>query len=247
MNKVMILLGASAFALGLMSDGAEAKKRTYEIDGQRFTYDTKDPDQVALARKRIEAANAADAAKAKADAEKAATPLVEVFGSPVQREAAEAQAKLQQALAEQGEPVEPVKRVEARSRATKTSDEQPNETAGSAPVKEQVAALEQPRPVKPAEAPRPRIAEPVTIEAAPGRKVKAISFDVEAGTKTTVMADGAVEEEPFDTAMLARLIAESGQGSLSAFVQQLRKASEETTGAIRPRIAQPDLTSQAMR
>ena len=52
------------------------------------------------ARQRIQAAQTAAAAKAQADAERAANPLAGVFGSPTQAGAAEAQARAQQALAQ---------------------------------------------------------------------------------------------------------------------------------------------------
>lgn len=68
----------------------------YEIDGQRYSYSTNNIQQVKEARQRIEAANAAAAAKARAEAERAANPFARIFGSQAQREAAEAQARLSQ-------------------------------------------------------------------------------------------------------------------------------------------------------
>jgi len=68
------------------------------------------------------------------------------------------------------------------------------------------------------------------------RMVKSVTFDVEAGIKTTIMKDGSIEEEPFDSGMLSSLLSEHGStNSLSAFVERLRKTSlPETTGSIAP-------------
>ena len=79
----------------------------YEINGQRYSYSTNNRAQVKEARQRIDAANAAEAAKAKAQAERSANPLVAVFGSKVQSDAKEAEARAQQALSGQAR-AEPV-------------------------------------------------------------------------------------------------------------------------------------------
>jgi len=57
---------------------ARAKMVYYEINGQRYSYSTNNRAQVKEARQRIDAANAAEAAKAKAQAERSANPLVAV-------------------------------------------------------------------------------------------------------------------------------------------------------------------------
>jgi hypothetical protein len=94
----------------------------------------------------------------------------------------------------------------------------------------------------------PAIAEPLSQEDR-ARKVKTISFDVQSGIKTTVMLDGAVEEEPFDSSVLAQLAPEQGRAnSLTAFVKQLRQASpdapEEAMGSIAA-AARPNPTTEA--
>ena len=71
----------------------------YEVNGQRFLFSTKDRAQFELARQRINAANAAVAARAKANAELAANPLVRAFGSQSQNEAKAAEANLARVLA----------------------------------------------------------------------------------------------------------------------------------------------------
>lgn len=98
MNKGIALFGASVVALGALCGSAEAKKVSYEIDGQRYWYSTNNRKQVEEARQRMAGANAAAAAaaaKAKADAELAANPLVGIFGSQAQREASQARARAQ--------------------------------------------------------------------------------------------------------------------------------------------------------
>jgi hypothetical protein len=66
--------------------------------------------------------------------------------------------------------------------------------------------------------------------------LKAVVFDVGSGIKTTIMIDGSIHEELFDSSVLSKLTPEHGaMDSLSGFVNQLRKSSsEETTGSISP-------------
>src|SRR5829696_8763579 len=81
-----------------MLGGAQAKMVRYEIDGQRYSYNTNDRQQVEEARRRLAAANAAYAAWLKAEAERASNPLARVLSLPAQREATEAQARLRHVL-----------------------------------------------------------------------------------------------------------------------------------------------------
>ncbi|HKH27490.1 MAG TPA: hypothetical protein VKA61_04040 [Sphingomicrobium sp.] len=78
--------GLGFFAAGLASlamlGGAQAKMVRYEINGQRYSYNTNNREQVEEARRRIAAANAAYAAWLKAQAERASNPLARVLGSP---------------------------------------------------------------------------------------------------------------------------------------------------------------------
>src|SRR3954447_20774869 len=99
MKRGTIVFGVLAVTLGTTLGSAEAKLVRYEINGQRYSYSTNNRQQVQEARQRIQAAQTA-AAKAQADAERAANPLAGVFGSPTQAGAAEAQARAQQALAQ---------------------------------------------------------------------------------------------------------------------------------------------------
>ena len=101
MSKVLTTFGASVVALGALLGAVEAKTVFYEINGQRYSYDTNNRQQTAAARTRIEAAKTAEAAKAQAAAERSSNPLVAIFGSQTQRGAEAAQAQLQQIIAEQ--------------------------------------------------------------------------------------------------------------------------------------------------
>ena len=100
MKRGTVVFGVLAVTLGTALGSAEAKLVRYEINGQRYSYSTNNRQQVQEARQRIQAAQTAAAAKAQADAERAANPLAGVFGSPTQAGAAEAQARAQQALAQ---------------------------------------------------------------------------------------------------------------------------------------------------
>ncbi len=164
-NKTLKIIAVTTIMLGAMIAGAEARKVSYDINGQRFTYDTNDPDQVESARKRIDAANAADAAKAKADAERAGNPLVATFGSQLQREADQAKARLDQVLAEQAQADATLKRQRAareEQRRKQAEEETAKATANATPAEKttETAAAEQ--------APAPAAPEPVP--AAPERQ-----------------------------------------------------------------------------
>lgn len=247
MNKIISMLGASACVLGLMISSAEARKVSYEANGQRYTYDTRDPRQVAVARQRMEAA----AAKTKADAERKDHPLIKVFGSKATREADEAQEKLDKLIAEQ-EQASPSRRSrtssarserrkkpvqEERREADQPKVEQPPRME---PVQASIAATPLLAP-RPEPAPQPQAAQRSGV---PG--IKSVSYDIESGIKTTFMTDGTIEEEPFDTSMTEDLVSQQGQtGSLSAFINQLRKAApEEITGSIKPKPTGPEAQAQ---
>src|SRR5215204_1647242 len=96
MGKSLALFAAVA-SLAMLG-AAQAKMVRYEINGQRYSYNTNNRQQVEEARRRIAAANGADAARVKAEAERASNPLATVLGSPTQREAAEALARLKQVM-----------------------------------------------------------------------------------------------------------------------------------------------------
>lgn len=104
MSRTFVGLAVVAFVLGVTGDGAEAKLVRYEIDGKRYSYSTNNRQQTREAQERINAANAARDAKARAEAELAANPIARIFGSQAQRDAAEAQARMQQAAPQQTAP-----------------------------------------------------------------------------------------------------------------------------------------------
>jgi len=106
MNRGSVFSGVLAVALWATLDTAEAKLVRYEINGQRYSYSTNNRQQVHEARQRIQAAQQAAAATAQADAERAANPLVRVFGSPTQSNATEAQARAQHVLAQPSQAID---------------------------------------------------------------------------------------------------------------------------------------------
>ena len=100
MRTGSVVSGVLAVALGATLGSAEAKLVHYEINGQRYSYSTSNRQQVREAQQRIQAAQEAAAATTQATAERAANPLVRLFGSSTQTNAAKAQARAQQVLAQ---------------------------------------------------------------------------------------------------------------------------------------------------
>ena len=244
MNKTLMLLGASIVTHGMMFSAAEARLVRYEINGKQYSYSTNNRAQTAEARKRIAAAKAAEAAKTKAEAEKAKNPLAAAFGSATQKEAKEADERLRQILSGPTEYMavsQPV-RDRADEPAKKPQDKQARQASVAKPTPRPIAVVR--APAKPILASATTaslvIAEPVS----PHRdaKVKSVSFDMQTGIRTTIMVDGTIEEEPFDSSALAFLAPEPEKtNSLTAFVNQLRRiAPEEATGSIRTSVAEPE-------
>jgi hypothetical protein len=99
MRTGSVVSAVLAVALGATLGSAEAKLVRYEINGQRYSYSTNNRQQVRAARQRIQAAQ-------QAAAERAANPLVRLFGSPTQTNATEAQARAQQVLAQPSQAID---------------------------------------------------------------------------------------------------------------------------------------------
>ncbi|EIM24514.1 hypothetical protein [Microvirga lotononidis] len=248
MNKTLILLGASIVTFGTISSGAEARLVRYEINGKHYSYSTNNRAQMAEAKKRIAAAKAAETAKAKAEAERAKNPLVMAFGSTTQKEATEAHERLEKILSGPTEYMavsQPARNAGDPDR--KVQEKQPAQASAAKPPQQPIAIVR--TPAKPILASASTavaslvIAEPVDPQRR--TKVKSVSFDVQSGIKTTIMIDGTIEEEPFDSSALTFLAPEPEKvSSLTAFVNQLRKtAPEDTTGSIKTSAAEPDNTS----
>jgi hypothetical protein len=244
MNKTLMLLGASIVAQGMMFSGAEARLVRYEINGKQYSYSTNNRAQTAEAKQRIAAAKAAEAAKAKADAEKSKNPLAAAFGSSTQKEAKEADERLRQILSGPTEymAVSPPVPDRVGDSDKKPQDKQPRQASTAKDSQKRIVVVRAPaKPIRMSASTASLIvAEPV----APQRqtKVKSVSFDMQTGIKTTIMIDGTIEEEPFDSSALAFLAPEPEKAnSLTAFVNQLRRiAPEEATGSIRTSVAEPD-------
>jgi hypothetical protein len=213
--------GLGFFAGGLASlviGGAQAKMVRYEINGQRYSYNTNNREQVEEARRRLAAANAAYAAWLKAEAERASNPLARVLGLPAQREAAEAQARLRHVLSssppagpaagsETGRPAAAAERTRVAREPTRRKETIPAFVPRAEPE----------HPGKPQKvAARPKLSAPVeTAEKTPKSAkvaarpkarqenresaVQSIHLDPDTGIKTTLMTDGTVHEEPFES------------------------------------------------
>ena len=211
MTKVLTTLGASVVALGALLGGVEAKTVFYEINGERYSYDTNNRQQTANARQRIEAAKTAEAATAQAAAERASNPLVAIFGSQTQREGAAAQAQLQQIIAEQeaaaGKRQRAVQATKGESVA-KLANEQAEETAGvneRAPMAAVSIAAAQPTATRPTGPNSGDPAEPPRPDSSSRAAIRSISLDAETGIKTVIRVDGSIHEELFDPSVLSTL------------------------------------------
>jgi hypothetical protein len=117
MRTGSVVSGVLAVALGATLGSAEAKLVRYEINGQRYSYSTNNRQQVRAARQRIQAAQ-------QSAAERAANPLVRLFGSPTQTNATEAQARAQQVLAQPSQAIDLTSSVRS-SRAERRAGTEP--------------------------------------------------------------------------------------------------------------------------
>ena len=205
-----------------MASSVEAKTVFYEINGERYSYDTSNRQQTAAARQQIEAAKAVEAARAKAAAERANNPLVAIFGSQAQREAAEAKAQLERILADQQRAAAARKAQRPLPTAkddsvAKSAEQKLGETAGAIQLEPTTVAA-----IAAAQSPRLQSApdfrgagEPAQSNGAPrAAAIKSISLDAETGIKTIFRVDGSIHEELFDPSVLSKL--DSDQRSATA-------------------------------
>src|SRR5215204_4538925 len=243
MGKSLGFFAAGGLASLAMLTGAQAKMVRYEINGQRYSYDTNNRQRVEEARWRIAAANAAYAAWVKAEAERASNPLATLLGSPTQREAADAQARLKQVIS--SPPAKAMAGSEAdgraaaaeRTRVAREPTARREAIPGFVPRAEpehpgkphKVAARPKPSaPVKTAEKPStPKSEKPKSTQENRESAVRSIHFDPDTGIKTTLMTDGTVHEEPFEPPAAAN----STQGG--------PKTEDVTSGPHKPGKAEP--------
>jgi hypothetical protein len=194
MHKGRCLGGAVVLALASLAGRVEARVVRYEINGKVYAYDTTDRQRVERARQRIEAANAADVAQAAANAELARSPLAVLFGSPAQREAAAAKARLQQVMSQ----------PESAPPAIWSAAPAPSFAAGahSRPDLSMVRAKHAPHALKAAEerssGAGPTSDAPGLRDGAQKSALKSVTFDFGSGIKTMLMTDGTISEEPFE-------------------------------------------------
>jgi len=239
--------GLGFFAGGLASlamlGGAQAKMVRYEINGQRYSYNTNNREQVEEARRRIAAANAAYAAWLKAEAERASNPLARVLSLPAQREATEAQARLRHVLSssppagpaagsQTGRRAAAAERTRVAREPTGRKEAIPAFVPRAEPEHPGAARPKLSAPVETAE--KPSTPKSAKIAARPKARlenresaVRSIHFDPDTGIKTTLMTDGTVHEEPFEPPAAAN----SRQGG--------PKTEDVTSGPHKPGKAEP--------
>jgi hypothetical protein len=236
MSRMFTGLGISIVALMVLASHVEAKTIFYEINGEGYSYDTSNRQQAAAARQQIEAAKTVEAARAKAAAERASNLLVAIFGSQTQREAAEAQARLEKILADQQQAAAARKSQRPLPTAkddgvTKSAEQKPGETAGAIQREPTtvaaIAAAQSPR-LQPAPDLR-GAGEPAQSNGALRAAIKSISLDAETGIKTIFRVDGSIHEELFDLSVLSKL--DSDQRSASA-VSTMTGAAQPDKGTL---------------
>jgi hypothetical protein len=230
MGKSILCFAASAFALAAMVGTAQAKMVHYEINGQRYSYSTNNRQQTEEARRHISAANAVEAARAKAEAERRSNPLVGILGSQTQREAAAAQERLKQILAAPTATAA-AKPAETQAERTEPAAERKRASAERRAERRKVAARPE-RVETRVERPSARTARSTPAAIAPAAiarrevpaapTVQSVHFDPDSGIKTVHMSDGTVHEEPFEVS--ARAAGDKDQSSLSK--------PEDTTSAL---------------
>ena len=231
MSKKTALLGLIGVSFCVAAGSAQAKLIRYEINGQSYSYSTNNRQQTKEARERIAAAAAAEAAKTRAEAEAATNPLAKLFGSKAQREAAEAQARLQQRASTEAQTdvtsTSSVGRSGAESRRSGTR-------ASARRERRQVvreARLESQRAMRASRA--QRVAARSAKPEAPAKSVAETSSLAPQQLKPVASAP-ALDSVPISSStstVSSRPSAsgEAGSGSLSDFVNQVRRAPLEGT------------------
>src|SRR5829696_5304572 len=182
MGKSLGFFAAGGLASLTMLSGAQAKMVRYEINGHRYAYDINNRQQVEDARWRIAAANAAYAAWVKAEAERS-NPLVTLLGSPTQREAADAQARLKQVMS-----ASPPAKAMAGSEAGRAAAAEQGRVGRERGRRRR---LRRRRPKKPAAPKSVNVAaKPQPTKETREPAVQSVHFDPDPGIKTTIMTDG---------------------------------------------------------
>ena len=192
----------------------------YEINGQRYSYDTENREQAALARERIRAANAEAAARAKAEAERGANPLVRLFGSTTQAQAKAAEGQLKEVLAKR--PVDSAKvRKQPVAPARPATNTLVEKTTGAKDAKALVAE----------NGTKARIREDAGVRSQAGptsNDIETITFDFVSGIRTVKRADGSIEEDLFDASSAVAVKVE-GSGAHAGPI--LKEATQEPAKA----------------
>src|SRR3954468_3131200 len=204
------VLGVATMVWALSVAAVDAKTVRYEVNGQTFSYSTKNRARVKIARQRIDAANKAAAARAKANAELAANPLVRVFGSQTENEAKAAEANLSGVLVKARSAPEP-SQVKKKSLAAtgRSSSRQamhakhhvpptgrdaatPTRTSRHASIREPVRHARPPETTTGSAQQDPPKPPPPPDQPTPSPTIQPIVFDFASGLRTVYKADGTI-------------------------------------------------------
>src|SRR5215207_3047209 len=232
MRKNIVLLGAAGISASLVAGSAEAKLIRYEINGQRYSYSTNNRQQTLEARERIAAAAAAESAQARADAEAAANPLVRLFGSPAQREAAQTQSRGQQAApsqdpAQQGAPAEGQTEIASTSSVGRSDAVRRRSAKPAAPRAVRQASLERPGKLETGRGQTAAEPSAATRDNGPAKQAQLPVAAAESVKPVIPAAETppAAPAMPLDAGF--RAMGGTGGNSLTDFVNQVRKAPAE--------------------
>ena len=218
MRSNIAVVGAASVSLCVSALGVEAKLIRYEIDGQQYSYSTNNLQQTREARQRIEAAKAAQAAKARAETEAAANPLARLFGSPAQREASEAQARVQQAVPSR----QPAPTAQAMAPQPQAEVASTNSLGVPRVERRRFEKRSAPRAMRQANLGRPDKGEAEREKAGNLSAARDEVKQAEMPRPATVAPAAPFAEAP------PRPPAASDAGSLADFINQVRKAPSET-------------------
>jgi hypothetical protein len=198
--KYAVLFRVSALTFGAIVMPAEAKIIQYEINGQGYSYNSRNRAEIEAARVRINAANRADELREQARAERESNLFVRLFGSPMQTAAAQAEIELQRILTTPAA-AEVRERIVYAPEPTVTGSSR--KTAKFVKTKKTRVVTSKPKTRRVAVARVISTPTHITVEPLGSRSnsgVRSVTIDVDRRTQTTTMRDGSVRQQPVDPA-----------------------------------------------
>jgi hypothetical protein len=231
MSKNTALFGAISISCCVAAASAQAKLIRYEINGQRYSYSTNNRQQTKEARARIEAAAAPGAARSRADADGAANPLARIFGSQAQKDAVDAQARAQQVAPAETQPEvastsslrrsRGAGRASARQASAREEHRQERRQEHRQALRE--ARLERQKAARVAHAQK-LAARTAVIPADRPRKEPETTSSIRQPVRVLSSAPAVETPSPVGGRSAESPTKEAGGGSLTDFVNQVRKA-----------------------